>query len=108
MESLFDKTMGRIPSEVKSKDDVVLWLLENGIYVHKDDKDIPFNSLCNHMDQVIMDADETSKHGRPASYFWITQAARNKIFGYLSKARAIQAGHPFTLVLGRTNEENIL
>tara|TARA_R110000851_G_scaffold211608_1_gene364210 strand:+ start:249 stop:560 length:312 start_codon:yes stop_codon:yes gene_type:complete len=95
--SMFDEVNNEIPKELETRDDVLLWLLDNGVYIHKD-SEIDFNTLCNHMDcEIAREAELVDGYG--ASYKWFEQAARVKVFGFLSQARAIHNGLDFKISL---------
>lgn len=96
--SEFEKILELLPEDIESKEDVILWLLDNGIYIHSQDKALPLNDLCNHMDLIILKEGENIS-GAPASQEWFSQAARNKIFYCLAEARAIQTGACFEVKL---------
>jgi hypothetical protein len=96
MTSLFDTLNSKIPDTVKTREDIVEWLLENGIYIHKDDSFLPLNLLCNHVDRIII---KLSKEvaGHPANNKFYTLAMYNYVFNKLSEARAANGGYTFTI-----------
>jgi len=98
--SAYNKLKALLPDDVRDKRDVLLWLLENGVYVHKDDE-LPLNDLCNHQDSLIAERGDRHTHAPPASVFWYNQAANTKIFYLLAEARGIQNNHNFKIAKGK-------
>lgn len=93
--SRFDQINDDIPEKLTSREDIVLYMIENGSYTMKGES-IDFNDLCNHTDDRIMDMAENNKLCA-ASSVWYNMAAENEIYGLLTTARAISTGHPFKI-----------
>ena len=96
MKSRFDELNDIIPEGITDREDLIEWVLDNGIYLHEDTKIIPLNCLCNHVDGLIMDFSKEMS-GHAAHKGWYKIAALNKIFGLISEARGIQGGFEFKI-----------
>lgn len=93
-QSFFDKMMARIPAEITSKEDMIIWMFENGIFIHRDDAMLPFNDFCNHLDCRIITVGKKMA-GHPAHSGWNEIAALNKLFGLMCQASNIANGCEF-------------